>query len=94
MSKLSDNTLSIICILIGMTVFSLQDVLIRVLSDEISAFQILFTRSIIGISLLCIYLKYKKIPIIFTSHYPALTILIFRKEVVAVNVYFEGKTLL
>lgn len=75
MSKLSDNTLSIICILIGMTVFSLQDVLIRVLSDEISAFQILFTRSIIGISLLCIYLKYKKIPIIFTSYYPALTIL-------------------
>ena len=52
MSKLSDNTLSIICILIGMTVFSLQDVLIRVLSDEISAFQILFTRSIVGISLI------------------------------------------
>ena len=36
------------------------DKAIRVLSDEISAFQILFTRSIVGISLLCIYLKYKK----------------------------------
>lgn len=75
MSKLSDNTLSIVCILIGMTIFSLQDVLIRILSDEISAFQILFIRSIVGTSLLCIYLKYMKIPIIFSSYYPMLTIL-------------------
>ena len=75
MLKLNDNTLAIICILIGMTVFSLQDVLIRILSEEISAFQILFIRSIVGTSLLCIYLKFNKIPIIFSSHYPILTIL-------------------
>ena len=75
MSKLSDNTLSIVCILIGMTIFSLQDVLIRILSDEISAFQILFIRSIVGTSLLCIYLRHMKIPIIFSSYYPMLTTL-------------------
>jgi drug/metabolite transporter (DMT)-like permease len=75
MSKINNNTLAILCILTGMSVFSIQDVLIRIISDEISAFQILFTRSIIGSSLLCLYLKYKNIPIIFSSQYPVLTII-------------------
>ena len=73
MSKINNNTLAILCILTGMSVFSIQDVLIRFISDEISAFKILFTRSIIGSSLLCLYLKYKNIPIIFSSQYPILT---------------------
>ena len=74
MSKVDNNLLSIICILIGMTIFSIQDVLIRVLSNEVSTFQILFTRSIVGSILLIAYLKVRNIKIIFSTHYFYLTL--------------------
>ena len=71
----NNSALSIVFILLGMSIFSIQDVLIRLLSDDVSTFQILFTRSVIGTSLLAMYLKYMKIPIIFNSQYPTLTII-------------------
>ena len=74
MNKLDNNLLSIICILVGMSIFSIQDVLIRLLSNEVSTFQILFTRSIIGSSLLIAYLRVMKIKIEFSTNYLFLTI--------------------
>ena len=58
-----------------MTVFSVQDTLVRILSSEVSILQIMFLRSIIGLSILFLYLKVRKIPIIFSSQYPVLTII-------------------
>ena len=74
MNKLDNNLLSIICILIGMSIFSIQDVLIRLLSNEVSTFQILFTRSIVGSSLLVAYLRVMNIKIEFSTNYLSLTI--------------------
>ena len=74
MNKLDNNLLSIICILIGMSIFSIQDVLIRILSDDVSTLQILFTRSIVGSLLLIAYLKIQNIKINFSTSYPLLTI--------------------
>jgi drug/metabolite transporter (DMT)-like permease len=74
MNKLDNNLLSIICILVGMSIFSIQDVLIRLLSNEVSTFQILFTRSIIGSFLLIAYLRVMKIKIEFSTNYLFLTI--------------------
>ena len=58
-----------------MTVFSVQDTLVRILSSEVSILQIMFLRSIVGLSILFLYLKVRKIPIIFSSQYPGLTII-------------------
>ncbi|MAE37392.1 MAG: hypothetical protein CMI87_01875 [Pelagibacteraceae bacterium] len=74
MNKLDNNLLSIICILIGMSIFSIQDVLIRILSDDVSTLQILFTRSIVGSLLLIAYLKIQNIKINFSTSYPLLTV--------------------
>jgi len=70
-----NNSLAIFYIIAGMTVFSVQDTLVRILSSEVSILQIMFLRSIVGLSVLFLLLKIKKIPIIFSSQYPLLTII-------------------
>jgi drug/metabolite transporter (DMT)-like permease len=70
-----NNSLAIFYIIAGMTVFSVQDTLVRSLSSEFSILQIMFLRSIVGLSVLFLILKIKKIPIIFSSQYPLLTII-------------------
>ena len=58
-----------------MTVFSVQDTLVRILSSEVSILQIMFLRSLVGLAILFIFLKIIKIPIIFSSEYPLLTVI-------------------
>ena len=70
-----NNSLAIFYIIAGMTVFSVQDTLVRILSSEVSILQIMFLRSVVGLSVLFLILKIKKIPIIFSSQYPLLTII-------------------
>ena len=70
-----NNSLAIFYIIAGMTVFSVQDTLVRILSSEVSILQIMFLRSVIGLSILFLYLKVRKIPIIFSSQYPILTVI-------------------
>ena len=70
-----NNSLAIFYIIVGMTVFSIQDTIVRILASEVSILQIMFLRSIVGLSVLFLILKIKKIPIIFSSQYPLLTII-------------------
>ena len=70
-----NNSLAIFYIIAGMTVFSVQDTLVRILSSEVSILQIMFLRSVVGLSILFLYLKVRKIPIIFSSQYPFLTVI-------------------
>jgi len=70
-----NNSLAIFYIISGMTVFSVQDTLVRILSSEISILQIMFLRSVIGFIILFLFLKIIKIPIIFSSKYPLLTVI-------------------
>ena len=70
-----NNSLAIFYIIAGMTVFSVQDTLVRILSSEVSILQIMFLRSVVGLSILFLYLKVRKIPIIFSSKYPVLTVI-------------------
>ena len=70
-----NNSLAIFYIIAGMTVFSVQDTLVRILSSEVSILQIMFLRSVVGLSILFLYLKARKIPIIFSSQYPVLTVI-------------------
>ena len=71
-----DNTpKAIFLIIFGMSIFALQDALIKYLSFDTNIFLIYLVRAFVGLSLLVLFLYIKNEPIIFKTHYPILTIL-------------------
>tara|TARA_B100000965_G_C19471834_1_gene704465 strand:+ start:112 stop:1062 length:951 start_codon:yes stop_codon:yes gene_type:complete len=71
-----DNTpKAIFLIIFGMSIFALQDALIKYLSFDTNIFLIYLVRAFVGLSLLVLFLYIKNEPIIFKTHYPKLTIL-------------------
>jgi len=70
----SNNIKSILLIIVGMSVFAFQDLFIKLISESTNIYLIYFVRCIIGLFSILIYLKYKKINIIFKTYYPLLTI--------------------
>ena len=70
-----NNPKAILLIITGMSVFAFQDALIKYISEDINIFLVYFSRGLVGILLLSIFLYIKKEPIIFKTHYPKLTIL-------------------
>jgi drug/metabolite transporter (DMT)-like permease len=70
---MEENKRGIILVIVSMAIFSIQDVLIKLLSVDISMFQILFCRSIIGVALISAYLKITHQPLKFTTNYPFLS---------------------
>ncbi len=75
MNSNTDNSKAIILILLGMSVFALQDTFIKLISDKINLYLIYFIRCTVGITIMLIYLKLNKIPIIFKTYYPKLTLI-------------------
>ena len=75
MKNFTNSTKGILLIIIGMSVFSIQDVLIKYLSELTSVFQIFFVRSLVGILFISLYLSLTKQKIIFKSQYPVLTLI-------------------
>ena len=71
---MSDDRRGIYLILLGMLFFSIQDVLVRQLSDYASLTQIMFIRGIFGGLILLFFLKLTKRSISFSSSYPLLAI--------------------
>ena len=55
MNLTKDNPKAIFLILIGMTVFALQDTLIKLLSDDTNIYLIYITRSLVGLSVIFIF---------------------------------------
>ena len=83
MIQSKDNPKAILLILLGMTVFALQDTLIKLLSNDTNIYLIYFIRCLVGLFVIFTYLKIKKIPIIVKTHYPLLTTIrsiVFFKE--------------
>ena len=72
---LSGNQRGILFILIGMTISSVQDTLIKLLSDDLSIFQIQFFRSLVGIGVIVLFQITLRQPLIVTTAYPALSLL-------------------
>ena len=73
MNQSQNNRKAIFLILLGMTVFALQDTLIKLLSDDTNIYLIYFVRSLVGLFVIFTYLKIKKIPIVIKTQYPLLT---------------------
>ena len=72
--SIKENTpKAIILIIIGMSSVAFQDALIKIISTETNIFLILLFRALLGFILLVIFLKIKKVPIIFKTNYPLLT---------------------
>ncbi len=71
---MSDDRRGIYLILLGMLFFSIQDVLVRQLSDYTSLTQIMFIRGVVGGSILLFFLKLTKRSISLRSSYPLLAI--------------------
>ncbi len=87
--KIKENTpKSIILIFLGMSVIACQDTLIKLISSETNIFLILFSRALIGIILLSIFLIIIKKPIIIKTHYPILTIIRGLIFFIAFSLYF------
>jgi drug/metabolite transporter (DMT)-like permease len=71
----NNNLRGILFVLIGMTVSSIQDTLVKLFSDDLSIFQIQFFRSTIGIIWIILFQAAIRQPIILTTTYPGLSIL-------------------
>ena len=69
---MNDDRLGIIFILIGMSLFSVQDILVRSMSDVGSLIQIMTVRGIFGGLILIGFLKYTSRPVSIKSAYPKL----------------------
>ena len=69
-----NNRRGTLFLVLGMTVISIQDILIKLLSDDLSIFQILFFRSTLGIIYIILFQKITRQPVILTTAYPALAI--------------------
>ena len=72
---MTNSQKGILLIILGMSIFSIQDVLIKYLSETSSVFEIFFIRSIVGLLTISIYLSFTNKKIIFKSQYPLLTLL-------------------
>ena len=70
----TDNRKGIVFVIGAMTILSIQDVLIKLVSDELSLFQIQFFRSTIGIAIIIGYQVIIHEPIRLTTAYPLLTV--------------------
>ena len=69
-----NNFLAIAYILMGMTAFAFQDTAVRLLAVDISILQVMFARSVIAIVLLVLFFYFTGQKLIWTTHYPKLTI--------------------
>ena len=83
---------AIVLMLLGMSVFAMQDALIKIISEEANLFLIYFTRGLIGVLLLSLFLYYKKEPIILKTHYPKLTILRGTLFFISFTLYYYSLT--
>ena len=68
------NNRGIGLVISAMTIFSVQDVIIKLLSDDVSLFQILFYRSVLGILLILSFQKFMGQPIRLWTAYPGLSL--------------------
>ncbi len=69
------NSRGILLVILAMSVFSIQDVLIKFISSNVSLFQILFYRSVIGALLIIIFQRAIGQTIRLWTAYPALSLL-------------------
>ena len=71
---MNGNQVGIVLIILGMSLFAFQDVLIKSMAPTASLMQILFFRGVIGTLLLSVFFYFTNRQINFSSSYPAMAI--------------------
>ena len=74
MASKNNNPRGIILILLAMLVFSVQDGIMKHIYSFVSLYEVYLIRTLVSFSLIILFLKLTKKPIIFKSQYPLLTI--------------------
>ena len=69
----NNNTKGIILILVAMLIFAVQDSLMKYIYNYVALYEVYLFRTIVSFTLIIIYLKILKKPIIFKTYYPLLT---------------------
>ena len=69
----NNNTKGIILILVAMIIFAVQDSLMKYIYNSVALYEVYLFRTIVSFTLIIIYLKILKKPIVFKTHYPLLT---------------------
>ena len=71
----NNNQKGILLILVGMFIVSFQDATFKYIYSSVSLYEAYFVRTLISFGVIVSYLKITNKPIIFTTHYPVLTII-------------------
>ena len=69
-----NNSKGIILIIVAMTLFAMQDSLIKYIFEKTSLYEIFFGRYLVAAVLLFSYIKFKKQKVSLKTSYPILTI--------------------
>tara|TARA_Y100000591_G_C21696820_1_gene626157 strand:- start:29 stop:985 length:957 start_codon:yes stop_codon:yes gene_type:complete len=75
MSSVNNNPKGILFVIIAMTLFAMQDSLIKFIFEQSSLYEIFFGRYIVAAFLLFCFIKLKKIKVNLNTRYPFLTIM-------------------
>ena len=73
MSTKNNNSKGIVLILLAMMVFSVQDSIMKYIYNFASLYEVYLIRTLVSFTILFLFLKLTKKPIIFKSKYPLLT---------------------
>jgi drug/metabolite transporter (DMT)-like permease len=72
--KTDNNSKGIILIMIAMSLFAMQDSLIKFIFEQSSLYEIFFGRYLVAATLLFCYIKFRGQKVTLKTHYPVLTI--------------------
>ena len=73
MSTKNNNPKGIIFILLAMMVFSVQDSIMKYIFNFASLYEVYLVRTLVSFTLILLFLKFTKKPVVFKSKYPLLT---------------------
>jgi len=71
----NNNPKGILLIFIGMFIVSFQDAAMKYINNSVSLYEVYFMRTLISFIIIFCYLKITNKPIIFSTHYPLLTLI-------------------
>ena len=87
-----NNSRGIVLILIAMSLFSMQDALIKFIFEQSALYEIFFGRYLIAAIVLYIYLKFKGQKVSLKTHYPLLTFIRVLLHFTAFSTFFISIT--
>ena len=87
-----NNSKGIVLIVIAMTLFAMQDSLIKFIFEKSALYEIFFGRYFVAAVLLFLYIKFKKQKVNLKTHYPILTFVRVILHFLAFSAFFISLT--